>query len=288
MIIGRLLAQNFDTPFFTSLVRDSSIISLMKTKRTLNFVVPFALAGLLVAGGCRKTAPQANNTASTNANQPATTPPPPPDQNGGATAAPSSTPQPGSNGAPAATPAPTGPNAQQAQAPPPPIVIPAGTHIAVRVQQDLGSAISQAGETFSATVVHAVDVEGQTAIPAGSAATGTVVAAKPLGRFKGQAYLELRLDSVRADGSRYEVHTSTLERVEKGKGKRSAEFIGGGAGLGALIGGLAGGGKGALIGGLAGGGAGTAGAGLTGRKNIYIPAETTLTFRLKNSVHISQ
>jgi len=167
-------------------------------------------------------------------------------------------------------------------------VIPAGTHIAVRVSQDLGSAISQAGETFSATVAEPVVVDGQTAIPAGARATGTVVAAKKLGRFKGEAYLELRLDSVRTDGSRYEVHTSTLERVQKGKGKRSAEFIGGGAGLGALIGGLAGGGKGALIGGLAGGGAGTAGAGLTGKKNIYIPAETTLTFRLKNAVHISQ
>ena len=248
----------------------------MKTKRTLNFAVPFAIAGLLLAGGCRKTAPQANNTASSNANQPATTPAPPPDQSGGANAAPSSTPQPGSNGAPAATPA--RPNAQQAQAPapPPPIVIPAGTHITVRVQQDLGSAISQAGESFSATVVNPVDVDGQTAIPAGSPATGTVVAAKALGRFKGGAYLELRLDSVRADGSRYEVHTSTLERVQKGKGKRSAAFIGGGAGLGALVGGLVG------------GGAGTAGAGLTGKKNIVIPAETALTFRLSNSVQVSQ
>lgn len=266
------------------------MIFIMRTKRVLNCLLPFALAGMLLTGGCRKTPPQANSTASTNANQPATTPAPPPDQSGGATAAPSSTPQPGSNGAPAATPAPTGPNAQQAQAPapPPPVVIPAGTHIAVRVRQDLGSAISHAGDTFSATVVNPIIVDGQTAIPAGARATGTVVAAKPLGRFKGQAYLELRLESIRTDGSRYEVHTSTLERVQQGKGKRTAGFIGGGAGLGALVGGLAGGGKGALIGGLVGGGAGTAGAGLTGKKNIYIPAETTLTFRLKNAVHISQ
>lgn len=267
------------------------MIFVMRSKLAQKCLFSFAFAGLLLAGGCRKTPPQANNTASTNANQPATTPAPPPDQGGGATAAPNASPQRAPQGSPTATPAPVGPsNAQQAQAPapPPPIVIPAGTHIAVRVQQDLGSAISQAGETFAATVVNPVIVDGQTAIPAGAPASGTVVAAKALGRFKGQAYLELRLDSVRTDGSRYEVHTSTLERVQKGKGKRSAEFIGGGAGLGALIGGLAGGGKGALIGGLVGGGAGTAGAGLTGRKNIYIPAETTLTFRLKNAVHISQ
>lgn len=80
--------------------------------------------------------------------------------------------------------------------------------------------------------------------------------------------------------------TSSIARVEKGKGRRTAGFIGGGAGLGAIIGGIAGGGKGALIGGLAGAGAGTAGGALTGNKNIYIPAETILTFRLERSVHL--
>jgi len=90
------------------------------------------------------------------------------------------------------------------------------------------------------------------------------------------------------DGQTYQIHSNGLERVEQGKGKRSAGFIGGGAGLGALIGGLAGGGKGALIGGLAGAGAGTAGAGLTGKKDIVIPAETTLTFKLTRAAHISQ
>ena len=86
----------------------------------------------------------------------------------------------------------------------------------------------------------------------------------------------------------YPVATSTIERAEKGKGKRSAGFIGGGAGLGAIIGGIAGGGKGAAIGALAGGGAGTAGGALTGNKQIFLPAETLLTFRLQRPVHITQ
>jgi hypothetical protein len=152
----------------------------------------------------------------------------------------------------------------------------------------LGSKISQTGESFSATVADPITVDGRTVVRAGAPASGTVVAAKSLGRFKGQAELAIRLDSIRASGGTYPIETSTVERVEKGKGKRTAGFIGGGAGLGALIGGLAGGGKGALIGGLAGAGAGTAGTAFTGNKDITIPAETLLTFKLQQSVPLSR
>ena len=63
---------------------------------------------------------------------------------------------------------------------------------------------------------------------------------------------------------------------------------GGGAGLGAIVGGLAGGGKGAVIGGLAGGGAGTAGSAFTGDANITLPAESVLSFRLTQPLDLSQ
>src|SRR5262249_56499685 len=117
-------------------------------------------------------------------------------------------------------------------------------------------------------------------IPAGSAASGTVVDAKPLGRFKGGAALEVRLDSVNINGTDHPIETSALTRTGKGKGKRTAVMAGGGAGLGALIGGLAGGGKGAAIGALAGAGAGTGGAALSRHKGTAFPAQTTppLTF----------
>ncbi len=54
-----------------------------------------------------------------------------------------------------------------------------------------------------------------------------------------------------------------------------------------MIGGIAGGGKGVLIGSAAGAGAGTAGAAYTGKKDIRVPAETSLTFRLARSTTIS-
>ena len=68
--------------------------------------------------------------------------------------------------------------------------------------------------------------------------------------------------------------------------KRDIVAIGGGSALGALIGGIAGGGKGAAIGAGAGAGAGTAGAALTGKKEISLPAESRLIFRLSRAATV--
>ena len=110
--------------------------------------------------------------------------------------------------------------------------------------------------------------------------------AKPLGRFKGGAVLQLRLTSITVNGTEQSVSTSSLTRTQSGKGKRTAIMAGGGAGLGALIGGLAGGGKGAAIGALAGGGAGTGGAAFTGNKDIVLPAESALSFKLEQPLEV--
>ena len=99
---------------------------------------------------------------------------------------------------------------------------------------------------------------------------------------RGRGALGIELTSI--GGER--VSTSEYEKEAKGRGKRSAGFIGGGAGLGALIGGLAGGGKGAAIGALAGGGGGTAAAAYTGDRDVVIPSESTVTFRLTSAIRV--
>jgi hypothetical protein len=171
---------------------------------------------------------------------------------------------------------------------PEPIVVPAGTSLTVRLGQAVGSKISQPGQSFSGTVAHTVVIGGKTAIPAGATVTGTVVDAKPLGRFAGGASLSLRLTSINIHGSERQIQSSEVTQTAKGKGKRTAVLAGGGAAVGALIGGLAGGGKGAGIGALAGGGAGTGGAAFTGNKDIVLPAESALSFTLEQPLEVRE
>jgi hypothetical protein len=195
------------------------------------------------------------------------------------------------------SPANTAPAEQQAQgqapaaqaetpAPPKPKIVPAGTVIRVRLNQEVGSKVSQTGETFTGSVMDAVVVGGRTLIPAGATVSGEVTDAKSAGHFKGGAELAITIRSVTVGGVPHALSASTVSRVSTGKGKRSAALIGGGAGLGALIGGLAGGGKGAAIGAVAGGGAGTAGAGMTGNREITMPAESAVSFKLTQSLRL--
>ena len=261
--------------------------------RRLNWIFfAFILAALLLVAGCKQGGTPQGNQQTNEYGQPAA----PGSSMPGVKTQPSAQPgypesagaEPGP-GAPGAAPG-GGYEAQQppAGAAPAPAAmdIPAGTRIAVRLNNDLGSKISQPGESFSATVTEDVVVGGARVIARGARAEGKVIDAKPLGHFKGGARLALRLQEVNTTAGNYPVSTSPVERFLKGKGKRTAGFIGGGAGLGAIIGGVAGGGKGAAIGAAAGAGAGTAGAAATGNKQIVMPAGTVLTFRLERSVRL--
>jgi len=160
------------------------------------------------------------------------------------------------------------------------VTLPAGTVITVRLASAVGSKTSNTGDHFNATIATPVESGGKVVLPKGAEVLGKVAQAVSQGRFKGGASLSLVLESVTIDGDAYDIKTNSVARYQKGKGKRTAAMIGGGAGGGALIGGLAGGGKGALIGAVLGAGAGTAGAAYTGEKEIVLPAESTLSFKL--------
>jgi hypothetical protein len=167
-----------------------------------------------------------------------------------------------------------------------PVILPEGTVLTVRLNETVSSKNNNSGDRFTATVEEPVEAGGKVVIPKGASVTGTVTEAKALGKIKGAATLRLVLDSVMVKDSKYDVQTTAVARSVKGKGKRTAEFGGGGAAAGAVIGALAGGGKGAAIGALVGGGAGVAGGAFTGNKEIVLPAETTLSFKLLKPVEV--
>ena len=225
-----------------------------------------SLVGILAFCGCNKTPPAESSAPSS----PPAAASPAPDQ------------APGSNAAAPAAPA-AQPTQAAAPAPPPPpppppkpkvYTVPSGTTLAVRLAQELSSKTSNIGDAFQGSLAQSIHVQGVTVLKAGTPVTGTVIAVRKQGKFKGEGNLGIQLDHV----GPYGVTTQEFEQTVKGKGKRSATMVGGGAGGGALIGGLAGGGKGALIGGLVGAGAGAAGAVFTGNKGVTIPAETIVSF----------
>ena len=169
---------------------------------------------------------------------------------------------------------------------PSPLVIPDGTSLRIRINQHISTKNSQDGDRFDGTIVHPVTVNGTVVIPEGSTAYGQVVAAERGGRFKGRPELKMTLVALDVNGRHYNLDTSTIIRTKSGKGKRTAAFIGGGAGAGMLIGGVASGGVGLVVGGLTGAAAGTLGAAFTGHRDIDIPAESVLDFRLDQPIQL--
>ncbi|HSY34865.1 MAG TPA: hypothetical protein VK814_03860 [Acidobacteriaceae bacterium] len=173
---------------------------------------------------------------------------------------------------------------QPGQPPAVSVDVPAGTELAIRIDQRISVRTSQAGDHFNGNVVEPVLSNGNVVIPNDTPVSGRVVESHHGGHFRGRSVLELRLTSMTLNGYEYPLDTHDTVRTRKGKGRRSAGIIGGMTGAGMLIGGIASGGVGLAIGAAAGAGGGTAIAGLTGNHNLDIPAESIVHFRLADDL----
>jgi hypothetical protein len=162
----------------------------------------------------------------------------------------------------------------------------------VRTNQTIDSRTAEPGQTYSGVVAHDVfDRDGRMAIPRGSRATLVVREARTNGKVEGHSELAVDVETVQIGDRHYRLETSDfVERGRDGVGanRRTAKFAAGGGALGGIIGALAGGGRGAAIGALSGAAAGAGTQALTRGKDVRIPAEAVLNFRLEAPIHIRE
>ena len=164
------------------------------------------------------------------------------------------------------------------------ITVPAGTRILIRTVDPIDSSKQKAGFKFTANLETNLQADNVVVARRGTPVYGVLATASSAGKMKGSSELGLELTDIVINGTSYPLMTSTYEIEGKGEGGNTAKKVFGGAGLGALIGGLAGGGKGAGIGALAGAGAGTAVAATKKGQQLQIPSESLLEFRLEQPV----
>jgi hypothetical protein len=163
-------------------------------------------------------------------------------------------------------------------------LIPAGSTIVVRTIDPIECDASRVGTTYPASLDQPLVINGRTVAPEGSDATLQVVRVNPGGPFAGHEEIGIALVSLTADGRTYDLNTGAeTVQAQPNRGHQSAESIGGGAILGAIIGAVAGGGPGAAIGAGVGAAAGAGFQILRGR-NIKVPGETRLAFTLAHDV----
>lgn len=167
------------------------------------------------------------------------------------------------------------------------LTIPAGQSILVRMIDGIDSAKNHVGDIFHASLETDLVVNSTLVARKGTDVYGRLSEAKEAGHMTGSSELQLELTRMVIDGHDYPVVSSDYTLQGKGRGKNTAEKVGGGAALGAIIGAIAGGGKGAAIGAGVGAGAGGAVQVLTRGQQVKVPSETLLEFRLQQPATVT-
>jgi hypothetical protein len=187
----------------------------------------------------------------------------------------------------ASAPAPQAPDSSN-QTVSPVLTIPAGTVIAVRVEQWLSSDRNVPGDAFNASLDQPVIVNGWIVARRGQLVMGRVSEAQKAGRTTGTSKLGVQLSELTlVDGQQLPVQTTLLQSSAGNSHGQDAATIGTTTAVGAAIGAAANGGEGAGVGAVIGAAAGIVGVLATRGKSTVIPPETLLTFRLQAPVSIS-
>jgi hypothetical protein len=160
------------------------------------------------------------------------------------------------------------------------VTIPAGTVLPVELQTTVASDQSHVEDPVRARVTRALVIDGMTAVPAGSAVTGSVTNAKRSGRVKGRAEIGFRLTSLQAHDERHAIRTGIVVRRAPATKTQDAVDIGIPAAAGAVAGAIVGGKDDAAKGAVIGGAAGTGYVLATRGKEVRLPSGTDLNVKL--------
>jgi hypothetical protein len=168
-------------------------------------------------------------------------------------------------------------------------LIPSDTALRIRLDDTLTSVDSKVGDPFSATVVDQVEYRN-------ARVYGHVAQIDMSGRVKGNTSMVLCFDRlILPDGRRAPIHAEIVElyhapsgekvdvegAIESGgRGRKTIEHTGIGAGAGALLGGIFGGGKGAGIGSIIGGVGGLGTTAFHGRQKITLSSGQEMLIRI--------
>lgn len=166
------------------------------------------------------------------------------------------------------------------------LTIPSGTVLKVLLIDGLSTDTNSAGDRFLASLADPVVVDGSTLLPKGTKVRGRVIGVEDSGRVNGRASIRLALTDIMQGNRTVAITTDTFTATADSSTTRDAEIVAGSAGVGAVIGAIAGGKKGAGIGAATGGGAGTGVVLATKGKEIRYSPETRLSFTLANSVQM--
>ncbi len=158
------------------------------------------------------------------------------------------------------------------------LTVPEGTPIQVRTAGELDSGKNKAGDNYTGYLQSDLKIGDAIVVSRGSRVYGRLVEVEKAGSMSGKGVLRLELTDVLINDQLVAISTAAYEI--DGKSAGTLKQVGGSASIGALIGAIADGGKGAAIGAAIGAGAGTALAAATPGKQVKIPAQTLLSFKL--------
>ena len=170
---------------------------------------------------------------------------------------------------------------------PKPITLPSGTMLPVRLTEAIDVDTTAAGKTFKSVLDDPIMIDGAVVVPRNAVVTLQATGVEQAGKMKGADKITLKANSLAFGGNKYEIVTAYVEQKGSGEGKKTTRKVAGGAGLGAIVGGIAGGGTGAAIGALAGGATGAI-MSSQGTEHLKLPAETRLQFQLSSAVTVKR